>query len=414
MTATDVPSFEIPRLISPDDHVVEPRDLWVDRLPAKLRERGPHTVRKFCAVDFNAIGQITLDEDRDAPGARWCDVWLYDDMVTPSIAGYSFVGALRKTTTLMPVTYDDMEPGCFSQAERLRDMDDNYTDVSMCFPTISRFCGQAFLERADKDLALECVRVYNDWMIDEWCGGAGHGRLIPLTIIPLWDVELAAAEVRRCAAKGSHSIAFSESPYALGLPSIHSGRWDPLMQACQDTDTVINMHVGSSSTLPATSPDAPTLVTVVMTHENSVHALVDWLLSGALARFPQLRISLSEGQAGWMPFMLERMDTTWERGNEYEAGIRDRVPAPPSSYVAGRVFATIFDDVHGLKNRDVIGLDQLMFEIDYPHADSTFPHSRQTAEKLVSRAGLDPTEAYKFIRGNAIKCYRLDRYGVTA
>ena len=139
---------------------------------------------------------------------------------------------------------------------------------------------------------------------------------------------------------------------------------------------------------------------------------IDWVLSGKLAQFPDLRICLSEGQAGWLPFVLERMDAIWERGTEYEPDLYDRVPELPSSYLAGSVFATIFDDTHGLVCRDLIGMDQLMFEIDYPHADSTFPHSRQTAEKLVSRAGLNEDETYKFLRGNAIKCYRLDRYGV--
>src|SRR4051812_29127626 len=133
MTTLDTPSFEIPRLISPDDHVVEPRELWTDRLPSTLRERGPRTIRKLCSVTHNAVGEMTIDEDRDAPGARWCDIWIYEDMVTPYIAGYSFIGALRKAHSLMPITYDDMEPGCYQQAERLRDMDDNYTDVSLCF-----------------------------------------------------------------------------------------------------------------------------------------------------------------------------------------------------------------------------------------------------------------------------------------
>lgn len=407
-------AFELPKLISPDDHVVEPIGLWQDRLPAKYKASGPRTERKFCAVEYDANGRSTIIDDPDAPGARWCDIWVYDDMVVPQLAGFSFIGELRNQHALLPVTYDDMEPGCYSQAERLRDMDLNHTEVSICFPTVSRFCGQTFLERRDKEVALQCLRIYNNWIIDEWCGGDGHGRLVPLTIVPLWDPQLAAEEVRRCAAKGSHSIAFTEQPFDLGLPSIHSGHWDPLFEACQETDTVINMHIGSSSKLPATSPDAPSLVTVALTHENSVHALVDWIWSGALARFPDLRIALSEGQAGWLPFMLERMDSTWERSHEYDVTIRERVPEPPSSYLPGRIFATIFDDVFGLQCRDIIGMDQIMFEIDYPHADSTFPHSRQTAQKLVDRAGLNAAESYKFLRGNAISCYRLDRYGITA
>jgi predicted TIM-barrel fold metal-dependent hydrolase len=132
-------------------------------------------------------------------------------------------------------------PGCYDRSARLADMAANHTDVSLCFPTVPRFCGQIFMERQDKKVGLECVRAFNDWMIEDWCGDTTKAeRLIPLTLIPLWDPELAAAEVRRCAAKGSHAIAFSECPPYLGLPSIYSGAWDPLFAACQESDTVIN------------------------------------------------------------------------------------------------------------------------------------------------------------------------------
>ncbi len=109
---------------------------------------------------------------------------------------------------------------------------------------------------------MGCVQIYNDWMIDEWCGGAARGRLVPMTLVPLWDARSAADEVRRCAARGAHAISFSESPAAFDVPSIHSGYWDPLWQACEESDTVVNMHIGSSSSLPYTSRDAPEMVTM--------------------------------------------------------------------------------------------------------------------------------------------------------
>src|SRR5262249_9073753 len=153
---------------------------------------------------------------------------------------------------------------------RLLDMDLNHTEVSLCFPTFTRFCGQIFAEREDKELALACVQAYNDWMIDDWCAGEAYGRLIPLTLGPLWDAELAAAEGRRCAEKGGHSIAFSENPVALGLPSIHKGYWDPLLRACDETGTVISMHIGSSSRLVSTGPDAPFTLTQALTFSGSM------------------------------------------------------------------------------------------------------------------------------------------------
>src|SRR5205085_9808505 len=130
------------------------------------------------------------------------------------------------------ITYADMLPGCHDVKARVEDMNTGNILASLCFPSFPRFCGQIFHEAKDKELALLCVQAYNDWMIEDWCGGPGHGRLIPLTMIPLWDAELAAAEVRRCADKGSHAVTFSENPVPLGLPSVHSGVWDPFFQAC--------------------------------------------------------------------------------------------------------------------------------------------------------------------------------------
>ena len=124
--------------------------------------------------------------ERNVPGGDWCDIWLYDDLVYPFPKLSAAVGFENLDNE--PVTFEQIRPGCWKQKERLADMDANHMDASICFPnTLPRFCGQAFMERADKDLALLCVRAYNDWIIDEWCAGEGAGRLIPLTMVPLWD-----------------------------------------------------------------------------------------------------------------------------------------------------------------------------------------------------------------------------------
>ena len=162
---------------------------------------------------------------------------------------------------------------------------------SRSFP---RFCGQTFTEAKDKELAQACVLAYNDWMVEEWCGDSG-GALIPLIIIPLWDVELAAAEVRRNAARGCHAVCFSEIPPHLGLPSIHSGYWDPLFEACEETDTVVCMHIGSSSRMPATSGDAPVAVAATLSFNNAMASLADWLFSGKLVKFPNAEDRLLRG-----------------------------------------------------------------------------------------------------------------------
>ncbi|TDB83582.1 amidohydrolase [Actinomadura sp. KC216] len=394
----------IPRIISVDDHVVEPPDLWTSRLPRRFLDRGPRIVRQK--------GRLRMPGGwQEDPDGDWADVWLYDDLVTPlmklsAAVGFDDVG-------FGAVTFDDIRPGCWKQAERLADMDANHMEASLCFPnTLPRFCGQAFMEREDKELALLCVRAYNGWMIDEWCAGPARGRLIPLTMVPLWDADLAAEEVRRCAAKGSHAVTFSENPHPLGLPSIHSRAWDPFFAACEETGTVVCLHIGSSSSMPGTSPDAPFIISSTLTFQNAMGSMLDFVFSGTLARFPGLTLAYSEGQVGWMPYVLERADKLWHERSDNSFGTD--LPEPPTSYIRGRVYGCIFDDETGLANRDVIGMDQICFETDYPHADSTYPDSAEVAARICDKAGLDDTEVYKLLRGNAIRAFGLDRYGIAA
>ncbi len=401
--------MEIPRIISVDDHVVEPADLWSARLPKKYVDRGPRIERHKVSMNITGGYSFTVDD----PAGADCDVWYYDDLVYPFTRLSAAVGA--EVVQNEPCTFDDILVGCYDQTQRLADMDANHVEASLCFPNIlPRFCGQAFLEREDKELALLCIQIYNDWMIDEWCAGAGYGRLIPLTMVPLWDPQLAAAEVRRCAAKGSHNITFSENPSPLGLPSVHSGHWDPLFAACVETDTVVNMHIGSSSKMPSTSPDAPFIISSVLTFQNAMGSLLDFVFGGVFERFSELRVAYSEGQAGWLPYILERSDKLWEERLLDTSGFGSNLKVPPSTYMKSNVWYCIFDDETAMRNRDVIGIDRLTFEVDYPHADSTFPHTRDVAERIATKAGLNEFEALKFFRGNAIELYKLDKYyGIT-
>ena len=124
-----------------------------------------------------------------------------------------------------------------------------------------------------------------------------------------------------------------------------------------------------------------------------------------------MKIAYAEGQVGWMPYVLERADKLWEERSDNAFGTS--LKRPPSSYVPGRIYGCIFDDETGLANRHVIGMDQICFETDYPHADSTFPHSEDTARRICEKAGLSDDEIYKFLRGNAIAAYGLERVGIT-
>ena len=398
---------ELPSIISVDDHILEPRTLWQEELPAADRERGPKVVREKISLHFSG-GHYGFT--RDDPDGHWCDLWLYDDLVLPTGLLHAAAGVPQEEQRNIPAIYEDFREATYDQKARLVDMDTNHVEVAINYPnTFPRFAGQGFAERADKALSLRCVQIYNDWMIDVWCGGDGRGRLIPLTLVPLWDPQLAADEVRRCAAKGSHAIAFSENPSKLGFPSLYSGDWDVLWDACTETDTTVSMHIGSSSTMPATSPDAPLATTMALSSQNAEGSLCDWVFSGTLGRFDDLKIAFAESQIGWMPYLLERMDIV---ARESAAGGVE-LDRPPSEIVKGRVWGCVFDDQHGLNSRDAVGLEHILFETDYPHTDGTWPESRAVAHRLCANAGMDAAECHAFLRGNAIRCYGLDRFGIT-
>ena len=396
---------DFPKIISVDDHVVEPPTVWTDRLPSKHHGIAPRIVRAPVKEMTFIGGKFTpvVGERGDGPDVDW---WFYEDLRRPLIRLDASVGHDRDEVRLEGTTYEWMRPGAHQVKPRLDDMDANWTEASLCFPTFPRFCGQTFLEADDKELALLCVRAYNDWMVDEWCGESG-GRLIPLCLIPLWDASLAAAEVRRNAARGVHAVCFSEIPPFLGLPSVHDADnfWHPFFAACEETETVICMHIGSSSKMPSTSADAPPAVGSTLTFANACYSLVDWLMCGAFTHFPNLEIAYSEGQIGWIPYILERADVVWEENRGW-GGVADKVPVAPSALFRDHVYGCFFNDAHGLKSLDAIGVGNVTYESDYPHSDSTWPHNRQIAEEQMK--GLDDDVIEKIVRGNAIRMLRLD------
>jgi predicted TIM-barrel fold metal-dependent hydrolase len=254
-----------------------------------------------------------------------------------------------------------------------------------------------FMRGKDKDLSLLCVKAYNDFMVEEWSGGS-NGRLLPLCLVPLWDVELAAAEVRRNAARGAAAVAFSECPPWLGLPSIHSGYWDPFLRACEETRTVVALHIGSGTKTVNTSSDAPPAVTQVLLFANSAAGILDYLLSGVLVRFPALKVLFAECQIGWIPHLLERVDDIWELHRGWSLDVA-QVPEPPSAYFRRNIWVSFFRDQAGIEMLDRVGADRACFEVDYPHQDSTWPDSLKVAGNLFGH--LPDDVVYGLARGNA-------------
>jgi len=412
--------MELPKIISVDDHVVEPPHVWENYLPAKYVERGPHVKRgKFGAFTHKTGARYNNEFDEDGIEG---DYWTYEDRLiyvhkkfvaiplsaTPDGTVESFD---RTVMQMEAVTYDGMRPGCYDRDARVQDFANNWMDGSLPFPTFPRFCGQTFMEGEDKALGLACVQAYNNWMVEEWCEPSG-GMNIPLCIMPLWDVDLATAEIERMAAKGVHAFTFPELPDRLKLPdgsrlpSIHTGEWDRLIAACNANHVTLCMHVGSSSTMPLASRDSPEAVGGTLAFNNAMAAMTDWLFSGKMIEYPDLKLAYSEGQIGWIPYALERADTVWDHHNAW-MHTKDKIPELPSTYYWGRIFGCFTADRHGLANLSSVGENNICFETDYPHTDTTWPHSKAYAENMIK--GLSDEVTYKVLRGNAINMLSLDR-----
>jgi len=391
----------MPLIVDVDAHVVEPPDVWTSRLPARYAAIGPH-------VEYLPPGKPQLDGGAyiEAPGTEGDPVawWRYEDHVYSVKRLIAAAGYPADEIGFDGITFEQMRPGCWQPQARLADMTLNGVEAQFCYPNYPRFCGQLFMRGKDRELALLCVRAYNDWQVDEWCGGSG-GRLLPLCIVPLWDAELAAAEVRRNAARGVRAVAFSELPTFLGLPSIYSGHWDPFFLACQETGTVVCMHIGSGTKTPQTSPDAPDAVASTIIFGNSIASMTDFLFSGVLHRYPTLKLMYAEAQIGWIPYLLERIDDVWETHRGW-SNSKEFCPELPSMYYYRQIHSCFFKDAVGVKLLDEVGADNVMFETDYPHQDGTWPHSTQAARDQFGH--LDDDLVVKIARGNAIRLFGLD------
>jgi predicted TIM-barrel fold metal-dependent hydrolase len=374
-------------LVSVDDHVIEPRDMFIGRLPAKYVELAPRVVT-------------------DSTG----DKWVFGEGEARNSGLNAVAGRPPEEYGLEPTSFDEIRIGCYDVGERIKDMNANGVLGSLNFPSMPRFCGQFFASRVkqDPDLALAVLKAYNDWHLESWCG-SHPGRFIPCTIPPIWDPQLMADEIYRTSDKGSHCVSFSMNPHALGLPSLHSDHWDPFWAACQDTNTVIAMHIGSGMTGDVqTSPDAPMNVRITCSGINIYSTAADLVWSPIFNKFKSIRVALAEGGIGWIPYFLERADYTYEH---HKAWTRPNLGGRlPSEIFQEHVITCFIADDFGLRNLDDINDDMVCWECDYPHSDSTWPRSPEVT--WASLNYLSSERIDKITHGNAMRLFSYDPYSL--
>lgn len=372
-------------IISVDDHLIEPPDLFEGRMPAALADAAPQV--------------IELDDGRQT--------WVYEDGIYPNIGLNAVVGRPKDEWSMEPARFDEMRRGCWDIDARIADMDAGGVWASLCFPSlIAGFCGAVFSRSKDRELGLACTRAWNDWHLDVWAG-THPDRIIPLQIPWLADVHVAADEIRKNAERGFKAVSFAEFPAKLDLPSLHSGHWDPFLRACAETGTVVCLHTGSAAWAPIPSPDPPFELFPTLFPANALIAAADWLWSGACLRFPDLKIALSEGGIGWVVMLSDRVDYVLDHSasgaesGHWPAGAELK----PSEVLARNFWFCSIDDpgsVDAVIAR--VGPDHLMVESDYPHADSTWPDTAAVFDR--SFGHLDAETRAKIAYGNAAALFR--------
>lgn len=378
----DVPSRGL-TIVSADDHVLEPPNLFEGRVPQRFADAAPRVVE--------------LDD-----GGQY---WVIDGRIEPIRDWNVAAGRATRDWGGEPARYEELRAGGWDVHARVADMDLAGISMSLNFPSaLWGFAGRVFSAMNDKELGLACLRAYNDWMIEEWCG-AYPDRFIACQLPWFADVEIAAEEIRRNAERGFTCVSFSENPEKLGWPSIHSGYWEPFFAACAETETVINLHVGSSSEIAQPSTDSPHSVANALFGMNSMMATADWLFSRVTLRHPALKIVLSESGIGWVPGLIDRLE--WcdrYRDSITLQGEWDLADGRPSDELRRAFFYTSIWDPATFKVLDEIGVDNVMIEVDYPHPDSSWPGSQTAvADQL---AGLDEAAVAAVTHRNAASVYR--------
>lgn len=366
-------------VISTDDHAWEKRDTWTSRVPARFRDDCPQ-VRREDGMDY----------------------WVFAGERMRALG--TGVAAMRPERDAVKI-WEDVPPAAYDARERLKLMDADGVGAEVLFPQAVGFGGGPVLStRGDPELREACIRAYNDYQAEEWLGVSP--RYVPQALAAMWDVELAVAEVRRAHSIGHKALVWTGAPQAMGFPHFNESHWDPLWSTLQELDMPVALHIGGAG------PQAPlwdgfntmTRLAMVSTMAitSNVQVIANVLFSGVLNRFPRLKFVSVESGCGWVPYLLETADHQWEAQRLWKHGMEQK----PSEYFRRNCYVNFWYEVSGVKLREMVGIDNMMWEADFPHPTSTYPDSKKVIEQGL--AGVPEDEREKLLHGNAVRVFNLD------
>ncbi len=367
-------------LISVDDHLMEPPHTFEGRMPRKFEERAPRVVE--------------TEEGHE--------VWSIDGTPYFQVGFMCVAGRPREDHRVEPARYEEVRRGCWDIHARIQDMDINGTWASVNFPSgVTGFGGTLFSELKDPEFGLGCVRAWNDWLFEEWHGSYPE-RIVPLGITYLTDAEKGAEEIRRNAKRGFTAVTMPEQPHRHGLPPVFDKYWEPIIAACAETGTVLNLPVGSSG-FPKMPPGSPMIeLGATLFQAMAFESCAEWLWSAWPARYPELEIAMSEGGIAWVAGLIDRLDNIMARSG-YGAGWPDK-RVSPSECLRRNFWFCMIDDPSTISTRHAIGVDNILFESDYPHGDGTWPDTQAVMKRMLGNLPID--EIRKIAHQNASKLYR--------
>ncbi len=382
------------KIIDADTHLTEPHDMWTRRAPAAWRDRVPqvkmHEGRKSWVIDGDKV--IGL-------GAH------------PNSAILKQGGKVRDLDTFLKLGFDDVHAGSSDVRARLRVMDEAGIYAHIVYPNILGFGGQASA-KVDADLRLISVQIYNDAMaeIQEESGN----RLFPMALLPWWDVKAAVVETERAHNMGLRGININSDPHfhkdeeGNFIPDLASSHWDPLWEVCSALDLPINFHIGASEQSidwmgtqgwPSLTYDLRASIAGAMLFFNNAKVVSNIIFGGALDRYPTLKFVSVESGIGWIPFLTEALDYQL-----LEIAETKKFALSPAEYFRRNFYSCFWFEKKDIarKVREV-GIDNVLFETDFPHPTSLYPIDR-LEDRL---ADLSHEERAKVLSLNAAKLYNI-------
>lgn len=367
-------------VVSTDEHIQEADDTWTGRMSKE----------KF-GDDIPHIG------DMPDGTQQW---FISGKPKGPRIAS----GGVAVTPKLkVPTRWEFVPKNTYVPAERLKAMDLDEVDTHTFFPDIAGLSNANFQQEGSEEFRLAAIRAYNDWLVEEWTDFSP--RYISQCISPMWDVKLTTQEIERSIKKGHSGVIWHGGPELLGQPFFNDPYWDPLYKSIESLGVPLSLHLGSVPIMgayPGYGQNSERAMSGTRHVTSAAQVIANLLFSGVFERFPNMKAITVESGIGWIPFMLEMADHNYEQMQVWEDGLKRK----PSEIWHSNMYANFWFEEAGLETRHHVGVDNILYETDFPHPTSTWPNSKQCRE--TSLKGVPDDERRKILMENAIKLYQLD------